>query len=68
MKKDNQEAKMNLKQYNILPKVRLTHAQLVENLRSVQEQVSRLSNKVEKLTDRLQEIGSRSFWQRIFRN
>lgn len=68
MKAGNQETKMNLKQYSMLPKVKLTHAQLVENLCSVQEQVSRLSTKVEKLTDRLQEINSRSFWQRLFQN
>lgn len=66
MKKDPPATRMNLKQYNLLPKVRLTHAQLVENLRTVQEQVSRLSTKVEMLTDRLQELGRRSFWQRMF--
>jgi len=66
MKQDNQDGRMNLRQYSILPKMRLTHAQLVENLRCVQEQVSQLSQKVERLTNRLQKIGGRSFWQRVF--
>ncbi len=67
MKRDNPEHRANLKQYSILPKVKLTHAQLVESLQVVQEQVSQLSSKVERLTDRIQEIGNRSFWQRMFR-